>query len=583
MKDKNNTMIKSVLGVLLCTASVSLAAAPKKLIEDFLKGDKEATIKVDDKGVAIKAGGIDIKVDTPADDQSKKAKGSDETVKKDADILKREKKVVINKKGSLQVVEKKFFKDKKVASLKDMSDGFAAIAEDFLPSVVSITTTQVVDASKGNKKIILPPGLEKHPFFKDFFKDFFGGQGGKKQEKRVQSLGSGFIHKITDEHIYIITNHHVVEDADEVRITFQDGIHVKAKEIGSDKRADSAVLKANRKDYKKADELKPVQWADSANSKTGDWVLAFGNPFGIGTTVTQGIISSAGRHLSMGDNTSDDFIQHTASINQGNSGGPITNIDGKVIGVNRVILSSNGGHIGIGFSIPSRVVQKIVKELMEKGYYSRGWLGVLIQPVTQEMADSLKIDQSGVVVLKIDPKGPAANSDLKIGDVIVSYNGVELSNKNRLTSLVSDTKPNTEVDFKILRKGVEQVIKIKIGESKPADEKAKENAKPKPSPKEKIEKVLSLDVTSVDMAAKKDAGDHKKGLMIMKVDPHSEAANHLKAGDVILEAQYKAVQSVSDLKSVIDAEKGSGKNHIMIKVYRNGQEPPVMYTTLPLQ
>src|SRR5437868_7321825 len=320
----------------------------------------------------------------------------------------------------------------------------ADLAAPLLSSVVTISTSQVVNASRSAAPT---PQLPEGSPFQDFFNDFFTQQGGGSQPRRVQSLGSGFI---VDPSGIIVTNNHVIEDADEITANFTDGTKATAKVLGIDDKTDIAVLKVNV-DHP----LPAAQFGDSTQLRIGDWVMAVGNPFGFGGTVTLGIVSARNRDINSGPY--DDFIQTDAAINKGNSGGPLFNMDGKVVGINTAIVSPTGGSIGIGFAIPSEIAVSIVDQLKQFGETRRGWLGVRIQPVTPEVAQGLGMaNAQGALVAGVDDPGPAATGGIKAGDVILSFDGKDIDAVHTLPRLVADESVGKEVPIVVLRDGKKQ-------------------------------------------------------------------------------------------------------------------------------
>ena len=324
-------------------------------------------------------------------------------------------------------------------------NSFADLAERLLPTVVNIATTQTVESNRGEE-------------FEEFFKEFFerrGGQPPPQEKRRASALGSGFI---IDASGYIVTNHHVIADADEITVRLHDDTLLEAELVGSDEKTDLALLKV------KSDEPLPAtSWGVSEKTRIGDWVVAIGNPFGLGGTVTAGIVSARQRDINSGPY--DDFIQTDAAINRGNSGGPMFNLDGDVIGVNTAIFSPSGGSIGIGFAIPSDIAKNIVAQLREHGEVRRGWLGVRIQTVTEELAEGLRLDGAyGALVASVTEGGPAEKAGIAGGDVILQFNGRTVPDMRKLPRMVAETPIGREVDVVVWRKGAEIVVKVVLGE-----------------------------------------------------------------------------------------------------------------------
>src|SRR5215813_5498058 len=321
-------------------------------------------------------------------------------------------------------------------------EGIADVAEKVIDAVVNISTSQTVEAkgggeNRGGAVPQLPPGSPFEEFFEDFFKNRRGGKGGSDlQPHKTNSLGSGFI---IDGSGIVVTNNHVIADADEINVIMNDGTKIKADIVGIDKKTDLAVLK-----FKPPHPLTTVKFGDSDKLRLGDWVIAIGNPFSLGGTVTAGIVSAKNRDISSGPY--DSYIQTDAAINRGNSGGPLFNLEGDVIGVNTLIISPSGGSIGIGFAVPSKTVASVVSQLQQFGELRRGWLGVRIQTVTDEIAESLSIKPArGALVAGVEDKGPAKPAGIEPGDVIVKFDGKDIKEPKDLSRVVADTAVGKEV------------------------------------------------------------------------------------------------------------------------------------------
>src|SRR3954469_3049231 len=344
-------------------------------------------------------------------------------------------------------------------------DGIADVAEKVIDAVVNISTTQTVEAKAGGDggrgaMPQLPPGSPFEEFFDDFFKNRRGGPGGDKggggmQPRKTNSLGSGFI---VDTAGIAVTNNHVIADADEINIIMNDGTKIKATLVGVDKKTDLAVLKFTPP----AKPLVAVKFGDSDKLRLGEWVIAIGNPFSLGGTVTAGIVSARNRDINSGPY--DSYIQTDAAINRGNSGGPLFNLDGEVIGVNTLIISPSGGSIGIGFAVPSKTVAGVVDSLRQFGELRRGWLGVRIQQVTDEIAESLGIKPArGALVAGVEEKGPAKPAGIEPGDVVIKFDGKDIKEPKDLSRVVADTAVGKEVEVVIIRKGAEETKKVTLG------------------------------------------------------------------------------------------------------------------------
>src|SRR5690349_9803793 len=338
-------------------------------------------------------------------------------------------------------------------------DNIADVAEKVIDAVVNISTSQTVEAKAGGEGRgavpQLPPGSPFEEFFDDFFKNRRGGKGGGDlQPHKTNSLGSGFI---IDTSGIVVTNNHVIADADEINVIMNDGTKIKAEIVGIDKKTDLAVLK-----FKPPKPLVAVKFGDSDKLRLGDWVVAIGNPFSLGGTVTAGIVSAKNRDISSGPY--DSYIQTDAAINRGNSGGPLFNLEGEVIGVNTLIISPSGGSIGLGFAVPSKTVAGVVDQLRQFGELRRGWLGVRIQPVTDEIADSLSIKPArGALIAGVDDKGPAKPAGIEPGDVVVKFDGKDIKEPKDLSRIVADTAVGKEVDVVVIRKGKEESRKVTLG------------------------------------------------------------------------------------------------------------------------
>ena len=465
---------------------------------------------------------------------------------------------------------------------------FADIAHDLLPAVVNISSTLKVgstesedmpgmegDDDQGQMPEMpqLPPGSP----FQDFFEEFLnkhgqgqGGMGGAEPAIPPASLGSGFV--IDAEKGYVVTNNHVIKDADEVRVTFGDDSTLVAKIIGKDEKMDLAVLQVPVEGKKLTD----VKFGDSDKMRVGDWVLAIGNPFGLGGTVTAGIISAQQRDINAGQY--DDFIQTDASINRGNSGGPMFDLQGEVIGINTAIFSPSGGSVGIGFAIPSNLAKSVVSQLIEYGKTRRGWIGVRIQSVTEEIAESLGIEgHHGALVASITPGGPAEKADLKPGDVITEFDGKSVNAMRNLPRIVAETPIDKAVELKYWRDGKEKTAKIKVGELEKAEEAGLLNDEPateKPVPATGTDLTkLGATVGSLSDTTRKEFNvpDDIEGVVVTKVAPKGEAAaKGLSAGDVIVEISQEKVGSPKEAADAVEKAAKAGKSSVLLLVNREG-------------
>ena len=438
---------------------------------------------------------------------------------------------------------------------KDAPESFADLAERLMPSVVfiSTTTTKMVNQIDPSFPFKFPPGSP----FEDMFKDF-----GTPKEKKGAALGSGFI---IDENGTVITNNHVIDGADKISIIVNGDKEYEAKLIGKDPLMDIAVLKIISKD-----KFKPVNFGDSDKARIGDWVIAIGNPFGLGGTVTSGIISARNRNIGL--SRYEDFIQTDASINVGNSGGPLFNMSGEVIGINSAILGRSGS-IGIGFSIPSNSAKKVVEQLIKFGETKRGWLGVRIQFVTKEIADIEKLDEPrGALVASVANNSPSAKGGIKSGDIILEFNGVKIKEMKELPKIVAQTEVGKTVDVKVWRDNKEIIKRVKLGRLETSEDFNDES--------KKTEKIKELEITEIKslkiqtrVLTKKDIADRKlpnqtKGLVITNIKTDSPI-NYLNINDIIIEAQKKKIKSAQDLESIVETALKSSEKTILIVIYNN--------------
>ncbi len=423
---------------------------------------------------------------------------------------------------------------------------FANLAQALTPSVVNVSTTRIIRPK-------LPPG---HPYGGQGFGPFwrFFGQPQQQGPQKVQSLGSGYV---IDTQGHIVTNNHVVAHADKIFVTFVGDDHqYQAKIVGTDKLTDIAVIKVEHPPK----DLKPVSFGDSSKMRVGDWVVAIGNPFGLNSTVTAGIISAKGRHL--GSSSYEDFLQTDASINPGNSGGPLVDLEGQVIGMNSAIYSRSGGNIGIGFAIPSNIIQKIVPQLEQHGKVTRGWLGVYIQKVTHDMAGALGLKApEGALIAQVVDGGPASKAGIKSGDVILAWNGEAVKASDDLPFLVARTAPGTKAKVTLLRDGKKKTLTVKV-EALPANGKV--------SAKGGSQGDLGLSVQPVTPDVARQLGlDHARGVVVTRVDPGSPADQAgLDQGDVILRIGDRDIRNQGDYQAAIAGAK-KGKT-VLVRAWRDG-------------
>ncbi len=448
-----------------------------------------------------------------------------------------------------------------------VQQGFADLVEAVKPAVVSILVEAEAPGrtvQRGgrdfNFEFNFPDLPEDHPF-RDFFDNFGGpgapgrpgGSGGEPRPRQFMAAGSGFI--ISDDG-YVVTNNHVVEDATKVTVVFEDGSEQVATIVGTDERTDLAVLKIEGENL-------PFVTFEDEPSRVGDWVVAVGNPFGLGGTVTVGVISGAGRNI--GGSNYGDFLQIDAAVNTGNSGGPAFNTNGEVVGVNTAIYSPNGGNVGIAFAIPAGTVKQIVGQLIEDGTVTRGYLGVSIQDVSKDIADSVGLPNArGAIVREPTEDGPAGAAGVKSGDIILQVDGDQIDDALDLSRTIASKSPDSTVELTIWRDGAETKVSVKLQQ---LEEQVADNSSGAPVPPQAVpEATTSLGLTLVPNS------DGSGGLLIQNVDPGSEAGRRgLATGDVILEVDNQLVQSAGDFNDAIANVKSKGLNTALVKVARDGE------------
>jgi serine protease Do len=452
---------------------------------------------------------------------------------------------------------------------------FADLVDKLIPAVVNISTVETLKPDQGGDSPSaqmpqLPPGSPFDQFFHNFFDHGPSGQGRQEAEpRRASSLGSGFI---IDPRGYIVTNNHVIAGADQITVILHDDTNLKAKVVGRDKKTDIAVLKVDA-----GHPLPAVGWGDSDAARVGDWVLAIGNPFGLGGSVTAGILSARQRDINSGPY--DDYLQTDAAINRGNSGGPMFNMNGHVIGINTAIFSPSGGSIGIGFAIPSVLAKDIVSELIDEPDHTvhRGWLGVRIQEVTPEIADALGLDKAkGALVASVTPKGPAEGAGIAPGDVILEFDGRPVTDMRRLPQLVAETPVKKRVKVNLWRKKKPLSVEVTVAR---LDEKAEQlasaagTAQPQDQPQAPKVTAFGLTLSEItpQLKTKFSLSGDEKGVVVVDVAKDSRAADEgLRAGDVIMEAAQQEVASPADIVGRIAAAKKSGRKAILLLVERKG-------------
>lgn len=453
---------------------------------------------------------------------------------------------------------------------------FADLAERLLDSVVNISTSQNVTRADAMPAPQIPPGSP----FEEFFEEFFGPPGTQEREtpRRVSSLGSGFV---IDPDGIIVTNNHVIADADEIIANFSDGTRLPAEVIGRDPQTDVAVLRVEP-----VEPLVAVEFGDSDSLRIGDWVLAIGNPFGLGGTVTAGIVSAQERDIQSGPY--DAFIQTDASINRGNSGGPLFDLDGKVVGINTAIISPTGGSIGIGFAIPANLAGGIIKQLVEFGETRRGWLGVRIQTVSDEIAESLGLDRArGALVAGVSPDGPGGRAGVETGDVILQFDGRSVGQMRDLPRIVADTEVGREVDVAVVRRGQEMMLRVTVGRLEEADEQL---AALTQDPEEDEPDLDSLHVLGMDLADLSDslherygvASTIERGALITDIDPDGPAADkQIRVGEVILEVSQEPVTNAFDVQEQLRHLEQRGRNTALLLIANTSGELRFVVVPIP--
>jgi len=455
----------------------------------------------------------------------------------------------------------------------------ADIAEGLLDAVVNISTSQKV--ASGRPNVPVPKVPEGSPF-QDFFDDLFPNgpntpNGGNNTPRTRQSLGSGFV---IDKSGIIITNNHVIADADEITVNFTDGTKLIAELMGRDAKTDLAVLKVKPKNP-----LTAVSFGDSSTARIGDWVMAIGNPFGLGGSVTLGIVSAIGRDINSGPY--DNFIQTDAAINRGNSGGPLFNMDGEVVGINTAIISPSGGSIGIGFSIPANLAKRVVDQLIEFGETRRGWLGVQIQTVTDEIAESLGLEEaSGAFVGGVAEDGPAKSSGIKPGDIILKFDGKIVTTMRDLPAIVADTPVDSKVEVEVFRKGKRQTIAVVVGrlegsEKQSAAAETEEQGEATPP---KTQNFLGLELGELSDEVREEAkiSSDINGLLITAVTAGSPAADKgIVAGEIIVQIGQEPVLTLKDAATQIKNLKDRKRKNALLMVSKAAGD--IRFVVLPMQ
>ncbi len=436
------------------------------------------------------------------------------------------------------------------ANTKDVPASFADLAERLMPSVVNIATTTTITTQSNPFPFQFPPGSP----FEDMFRDF-----GTPQQRKTSALGSGFI---IDEKGIVVTNNHVIQGAEDIFVRVNGDKDFKAKVLGADAGMDLAVLQ-----IESDEKFKPVKFGNSNNSRIGDWVIAIGNPFGLGGTVTAGIISA--RNRSIGLSRYEDFIQTDASINQGNSGGPLFNMDGEVVGINTAILGQSGS-IGIGFAIPANSAKKVINQLIEFGETKRGWLGVRIQSVSEEIAEVEKLDRPrGALVASVADNSPSDEAGIKAGDIILEFDGKLIDQMKELPKIVAETDVGKKVEVKVWRNKREITKEIILGRLETSDDfKSQEMLTEKP----KENKIEGLKIT-VRLLDKQDIQERNlpketSGVVITEIEKDSPI-NYLQVNDIIVEAQKKKINTIGDLDNIVKMTLRSSQKTLLIAIYNN--------------
>ncbi|PHP67549.1 serine protease [Zhengella mangrovi] len=448
-----------------------------------------------------------------------------------------------------------------VAAQQQGPASVADLAGHLLDAVVNVATTQ---STGGDEEDVPVPDIPEGSPFKDYFDEFFRDRGKRGGPRKQNSLGSGFI--IDAREGIVVTNNHVIDGADGIEVVFNDGEKVSAKLLGTDTKTDIAVLKIDPAKHP----LKEVPFGDSTKMRIGDWVMAIGNPFGLGGTVTVGIISAINRDINSGPY--DDFIQTDAAINRGNSGGPLFNMDGEVIGINTAIISPSGGSIGIGFSIPSKLATTVINQLREFGETRRGWLGVRIQPVTDEIAESLGMKKArGALVAGIVKGGPVDNGSILAGDVIVEFDGRPVDHMRDLPRIVAESPVGKAVDVTVVRKGEEVTVPVTLGRLEDGEKLASADDASKSGDADQAPvttaKALGMTLGELDSDARQDFGisDDVSGVLITAVDANSMAAERgVVAGDVITEIAQESVSQPQDVLDKIEDLKSQGRKNALL-------------------
>jgi serine protease Do len=437
---------------------------------------------------------------------------------------------------------------------------FADLAERLSPAVVNISTSQTIDRSRRRGVPDMPEGSP----FEELFRDFFDQRRDGPPPRSTQSLGSGFVISADG---YVVTNNHVIAGADEIEVNFIDGSSLEAVLIGADPKTDIAVLKVDSDR-----QLDFVPFGDSDAARVGDWVLAIGNPFGLGGSVSAGIISARNRNINAGPY--DDFIQTDAAINRGNSGGPLFNMDGAVIGVNTAIISPSGGSIGIGFAVPAQIAKNVVRQLRDYGRTRRGWLGVKIQTVDEPLAESLGMARArGALVAGVDENGPAQAAGILVGDVIVGFNGKSIEVMHDLPRIVAATPVDETVPVEVLRRGKIEVLDVTIALLAEGDDAVKASLS-RDEPAKPGVTALGMRFESLDSSKRRryNIEDHVKGIVITEIDDAGSAYERgIRIGDVVVQVSQRDVGSPKEVEDEIENATEEGRRSVLFMINRGGE------------
>jgi serine protease Do len=451
----------------------------------------------------------------------------------------------------------------------------ADLADRLSPAVVSIATTQKVSGGAQLQIPDLPPDVP----FRDMFEDFFKRQrpGGRPEPRTVNSQGSGFV--IDAAKGIIVTNNHVIEQSEDITVVFTDGTNLKAELVGRDPKTDIAVLRV-----KPDKPLTAVSFGDSDRLRVGDWVLAIGNPFGLGGSVSLGIVSARNRDINAGPY--DDFIQTDAAINKGNSGGPLFNLQGEVVGINTAIYSPSGGSVGIGFSVPAATVRGVVDQLVQYGETRRGWLGVRIQSLTDDLAEGLDLGKTqGALVAEVTPTGPAEKAGLKPRDVITEFDGKPIRDMKDLPRVVADTPIGKKVIVKVVREGKPVEITAEVGRLEDG-EKIVASANPESSPPTDTADTLGMKLSIItdDQRKRFNIDEGLQGAIVTEVDPNGPAAEkRIEPGDVITEAGQKTVANPGDVTARVKDAESAQKKSVLLFVAKGGKQSEMRFIAVRIK